>query len=160
HPSVQASGSRVINDSIVVVARNTDPESSAATGDATSIDPGMMSGLGGDGWDFACAAPIVGWAQATAATPFSSSLNPAGRAWRREGRMGAAATGSAPATPPPTSTALLVSLLEIPVPPGGDDGAAPDIHGDGRFALFIEPAAFDREVSGPLWADPLEGSGR
>jgi hypothetical protein len=158
HPSVQDSGLRGIDDSIAVVAHNTDPESSATTGDSTPIDPEMMSGLGGDGSDIAGATPIVGWAQATAATPLTISLNPAGRVSGVEARMGAGAGVSAVATPPPSSMVLLASLLEIPAT--GDDGAALDIQGDGRFALFSEPAATDRDSSGPLWADPLDGSRR
>jgi hypothetical protein len=155
HPNVQDLASREIEGAILVAARGTDPESPAAV-DPLSIEPDMMWALGGDGSDAAGAAPSIGWAQGGAPISVASPVNPAARVSGLDGRTGAAPSVSAAATPPPGSMALLVSL-EIPVPATAGDGAAPDLQGDALIPSSKEPAPVDREASGPVWADPLDG---
>ena len=133
---------RELADALIVDPRNTDPESSALTGDAPSTGPELMSGLGGGDVPDLATTPLslLGSAQDTANLPGL-------------GLDGRAAGASTAATMPPSSGTVDPSLEN-----SGDRQSAPGPTGDQQGQHSVSVAASNAGPAISAWANLLSGT--
>jgi hypothetical protein len=128
------------------------------TANASLIDPYATSAALGDESDGVPATSVVGWGQASGASPGGSNSTGAAQGPGQDGRSADGPVASAASIQPSGTVALLVSWQEAGVSASDADRPTPESEEDAANLSSAESDAPDREGQGTTWAEVLEGS--